>query len=834
MKVDYGQLWNDKESLRYDQNKLKYDNENMRKDNENLRKDTENLRNGTENMRKDLENLTENHENLRKDYENLRNDTENLRKYTEKLSEDNENLRKDYENLKTSRQESIFERDELKHQLNTMEGRLQYQEAISLQITPRTCQTLADLGVTRTGEYFVDPDGVLIGDTPIKVLCDMQTDPVSTIVLHDSMGNTAIDRCAHPGCYNHSIKYGATMKQMVALIKQSKSCKQQIRYDCLATALTTGDIHYAWWVDRHGKPQYYWDGSNAGQHICKCRHSGNCTLSNLPCNCDARAPRWESDSGAITNETALPVTELRFGGLPFEGQKANYTLGGLTCKGKAPPPGNPAESCSTLRRAGNTRPGYYLINPKKGRLDVVMCRMDLEETDPKFQVETSARIAGAGFLHGKISSPDNPAKSCSSLRQAGNANPGYYLINPKEGRLDVVMCRMDLEETNPKFQVETSARIAGAGFLHGKISSPDNPAKSCSSLRQAGNANPGYYLINPKEGRLDVVMCRMDLKETDPKFQVETSARILGEGVYFDVYYPNCGALGVQRYYVAQVNFPYDSIEQEGEVTRQEEEEDRRLGEVTNSLVPGDEADVGELGDNPTDSCGPRDIVGRTVGQGQGQEGYALRSRGPVPDLPRVMPSSRAPRVNQVPKEKRVRWADQAGPSDPEISEDQDSEGDSDPTILALQAMSQENEGDTVSPVEIKMAEECDKWTLIVEVPFIRYRTVVASFLAELQTFEGFLHDEIWPRFQQGPQSGSSKDPPRNDTKLLEDLLMLLNREVEQMKKGIKEVLSTLNRLQETVAVPDREKRRMNPSAPKCPTPFPEVAYSPGENEVDV
>ena len=27
---------------------------------------------------------------------------------------------------------------------------------------------------------------------------------------------------------------------------------------------------------------------------------------------------------------------------------------------------------------------------------------------------------------------------------------------------------------------------------------------------------------------------------------------------------------------------------------------------------------------------------------------------------------------------------------------------------------------------------------------------------------------------------------------------------------------------------------RMNPSAPKCPTPSPEVAYSPGENEVDV
>ncbi|CAG0896632.1 unnamed protein product [Darwinula stevensoni] len=318
--------------------------------------------------------------------ESLRNEYKNMKHLFE-------NMIKEHENLKSSLQEQIRERDELKLQLNATEGRLQYLEAVSLQITPRTCQTLADLGVTRTGEYLVDPDGALIGDAPIKVLCDMETDPVSTIVLHDAMGNTAIDRCADPGCHNHSIRYGSTMKQMVALINQSKSCEQHIRYDCLTTALTTGDIHYAWWVDRHGEPQYYWDGSNKGKHICKCHLSGNCIDSNLSCNCDAEAPQWGSDSGAITNETALPITELRFGGLQFEAQKANYTLGGLACKGRIPPPDNPAQSCISLRQAGNAHPGYYLLNSKEGRLDVVMCRMDLEETDPKFQVETKARIA---------------------------------------------------------------------------------------------------------------------------------------------------------------------------------------------------------------------------------------------------------------------------------------------------------------------------------------------------------------------------------------------------------------------------------------------------------
>ncbi|CAG0901975.1 unnamed protein product [Darwinula stevensoni] len=409
-------------------------------------------------LKSENERLWNDKESLRDDYKKMKYDFESMRKATGKLSTEYENLRKEHENLKSSFQEHLQENGELKLQLNTTRERLQYLEALSLQITPRTCQTLADLGVTWTGEYLVDPDGALIGDAPIKVLCDMET--VSTIVLHDSMGNTAIDQCADPGCYNHTIRYGSSMKQMVALMKQSKSCDQQIRYDCSTTALTTGDIHYAWWVDRHGEPQYYWHGSNAGQHMCKCGLSGNCIDSNFPCNCDAKAPRWESDSGAITNETALPITELHFGGLQFKGQQANYTLGGLACKGKTPPPDNPAQSCSSLRQAGSTHPGYYLINSKKGRLDVVLCRMDLEEFDPKFQVETNARIAGGGFLHGKVTHPDNPAQSCSSLRRAGNAHSGYYLINSKKGRLDVVMCRMDLEDNNPEFQKETNARIS--------------------------------------------------------------------------------------------------------------------------------------------------------------------------------------------------------------------------------------------------------------------------------------------------------------------------------------------------------------------------------------
>ncbi|CAG0894610.1 unnamed protein product, partial [Darwinula stevensoni] len=342
--------------------------------------------------------------------------TQELADGMEKLRHENEELKlklkHETEKLKFQQTEQAAD---MQRRENTVEERLLYLEARSFEsvtcndltwpaAAPPSCQTLADLGVTHTGTYLVDPDGVFIGDPPIQVLCDMETDPVSTVVLHDSMGNTEIDHCADPGCYRRVVGYEATMKQMVALIDQSESCQQQIRlrlsldysplqYDCFATALSSGDTHYAWWLDRHDDAQYYWDGANAGEHVCNCGLSDDCVDSAMPCNCDAEAPQWESDSGAITNGTALPITELRFGGLQFDGQMANYTLGGLTCKGKAPPPGNPAESCSTLRQAGNTGTGYHLITNKEGRFDVVLCRMDLEETDSEFQIMTSARIA---------------------------------------------------------------------------------------------------------------------------------------------------------------------------------------------------------------------------------------------------------------------------------------------------------------------------------------------------------------------------------------------------------------------------------------------------------
>jgi hypothetical protein len=44
-----------------------------------------------------------------------------------------------------------------------------------IETVPRSCQEYADMGITRSGTFLVDPDGAGIRDPAFKVTCDMQT-----------------------------------------------------------------------------------------------------------------------------------------------------------------------------------------------------------------------------------------------------------------------------------------------------------------------------------------------------------------------------------------------------------------------------------------------------------------------------------------------------------------------------------------------------------------------------------------------------------------------------------------------------------------------------------
>ena len=90
-----------------------------------------------------------------------------------------------------------------------------------------------------------------------------------------------------------------------------------------------------WWEGIDETMNYYWDGEHdPNNHTCACAVTGACVAEDLTCNCDRSAPEWMSDEGNLTSMNSIPVKELRFGGLEFDGQMAEFLLGPLSCSGR--------------------------------------------------------------------------------------------------------------------------------------------------------------------------------------------------------------------------------------------------------------------------------------------------------------------------------------------------------------------------------------------------------------------------------------------------------------------------------------------------------------------
>ena len=83
-------------------------------------------------------------------------------------------------------------------------------------------------------------------------------------------------------------------------------------------------------------------GSNFGTHVCDCHYEeAGCAEEQIyenTCNCDANLPVEMTDTGTITNTSALPIVTLYFGGLNYDQQYGAFQLGRLKCYGKNLPP----------------------------------------------------------------------------------------------------------------------------------------------------------------------------------------------------------------------------------------------------------------------------------------------------------------------------------------------------------------------------------------------------------------------------------------------------------------------------------------------------------------
>jgi len=138
------------------------------------------------------------------------------------------------------------------------------------------------------------------------------------------------------------------------------------------------NINFGFWNDRGGDPQYYWEGSHHGEHVCSCFYQPDgCqahSSRNTTCNCDDGAPELKSDSGTITNKTALPIRSVQFGGLVYDLQQAFHTLGRLRCWGKVA--FEEGTSCAAIKRSGQFYNGFYNIRASQDEhTQLVFCNM---------------------------------------------------------------------------------------------------------------------------------------------------------------------------------------------------------------------------------------------------------------------------------------------------------------------------------------------------------------------------------------------------------------------------------------------------------------------------
>ena len=204
---------------------------------------------------------------------------------------------------------------------------------------PTSCSVIRKYISSSSGNYVIDPDDTG-GLTPFSVYCDMsdKNGVGVTIVGHDSESRTLVDGYEDYGEYSRSILYsGASLSQLASLTNVSAHCEQFIKYECYGSLL----LSYGWWVSRDSSRMKYWGGASPDSKKCACGMTNSCANPSGKCNCDNNDGVWREDSGLLTDKSALPVKELRFGDTGTDGgnnvadEKGYYTLGKLRCYGIA-------------------------------------------------------------------------------------------------------------------------------------------------------------------------------------------------------------------------------------------------------------------------------------------------------------------------------------------------------------------------------------------------------------------------------------------------------------------------------------------------------------------
>ncbi|RDD36937.1 Fibrillin-2, partial [Trichoplax sp. H2] len=203
----------------------------------------------------------------------------------------------------------------------------------------------------------IDPDG--IGHKkPFYARCQ---GPVTVMQHNIPSAGIEVKKALGKDAVKKTVKYPhADVNQLKELIKTSKSCIQEIKYDCRNSRLTDeqGNL-MSYWLSADRASMNFWGGTQEWTG-CVCGMSGNCAGGpKARCNCDMDDDKLRSDSGPIFDKKFLPVTEIRIGS-NSSNMRGRFYLGQLRCSDSRY---EIFRHCEEMRRAGTSKSGAYVIDP---------------------------------------------------------------------------------------------------------------------------------------------------------------------------------------------------------------------------------------------------------------------------------------------------------------------------------------------------------------------------------------------------------------------------------------------------------------------------------------
>lgn len=139
---------------------------------------------------------------------------------------------------------------------------------------------------------------------------------------HDKESRTNVNGYEGAGSYLAKVTYEVSTDHVIAIIDQSKFCKQFLRWECKGAVIHNPHQKDSWttfWTNRssefnqYNTPATYFPGAKPGSGNCACGDTGTCTNKSLSCNCDSNDFEWRSDEGFVTYKDDLPILAFRAG-----------------------------------------------------------------------------------------------------------------------------------------------------------------------------------------------------------------------------------------------------------------------------------------------------------------------------------------------------------------------------------------------------------------------------------------------------------------------------------------------------------------------------------------